>query len=174
MTKNSNVKHFNFKTLRGQEVEITCWTYSNYTGWGHKCDIWIGGSFYKTKRHSYLNRTWEAFDYETLLIESIKDLYPNKRDKLDYEFLREQIRAIEKNTREEAEAWLSTFKKAYDALSDNAKNALAKSDIILNTTDEAEAVIHTMQTLDATTALLKDEAKACGLYEYPINKALKH
>lgn len=149
MTKNSNFKQFIFKNLEGTEIEIDCWTYDNYTGWGHKCDIWIGGSFFKTKRHSYLNRTWESFTYETLLRESVEAIYnAKKRDRLNREFVMAQIKAIEDQTRAEATAWIDNFQKVWAGLKDETREKIQKMDLSVETMEAANAAIKAAVMLD--------------------------
>ena len=148
MSKKYNYKDFTFKTLKDGELFIRAWTYEYSTGWGHKCYYYTDNSNYAEARKTYYNRTWECFTYESLIHSVIDRLYPNKSQKLEHDFIVKQVEAIAKHEHEKAEAWFNTFKSLYNSLSDNMKKTLEKSDIILNTTEEAETVLKSAKMFD--------------------------
>lgn len=165
---------FNFKGLNGEELEVTCFTYETQYNWGHRCYVFYNNMQLKEEKITYYNRTWECFKYESLLKKVIEKIYPGKKQKIERDFLRKQVHAIADREREEVEKWATNFMKAFNNLSENAKNALADSDILLNSREEADATLKALQALDAVNNLFKDEAKSQGLYNDKIKRSLAH
>ena len=147
MSKISNMQQFRFKTLNGEDVLINCWTYSYSSGWGHRaCLVYVGDRFINAeKRITYYNRTWEAFKYESMLKKMIYTYF----NKADQKFLNMQVQAIADNEAAQAEAWFNSFVKKYNALSDSTKEKIKNSDVLLNSKDEADALINSALLLDS-------------------------
>lgn len=147
MAKISDLKQFRFTTLNGEDVLINCWTYSYSRGWGHRaCLVYVGDRFINAaKRITYYNRTWEAFKYESMLNKMIYNYF----NKADQKFLEMQIKAIADNEAAQAEAWFNSFVKKYNALSDSTKEKIKNSDVLLNSKDEADALINSALLLDS-------------------------
>lgn len=141
MSKKSNYQTFNFETLKDGALTITCYTYEYANGWGHKCYFWSDSIKYGEKRHTYYNRTWESFTYETLLQEVINALYSGKKHELEKKFLIAQVELIAKREQEKAEAWLAGMVALYNTLSEETKKDLASSDICFNSQEEAETTL---------------------------------
>lgn len=147
MSKISNMQQFRFTTLNGEDVLINCWTYSYSRGWGHRaCLVYVGDRFINAeKRITYYNRTWETFEYETMLKKMIYTYF----NKADQKFLNMQVKAIADNEAAQAEAWAAAFTKKFNALSDSTKEKIKNSDILLNSKDEADALINSALLLDS-------------------------
>lgn len=145
MANRNDIQLFTFNTLEGEKITIEAWAYYYSRSWGHKGHV-IGADI--EKHITYYNRTWEAFKYESLLHKIIWALYPLKSDEARRAFMLAQVDAIAKNKRAEAEAWLNSFKTAWDALSDKTRATIQKSDIVLNTKEQADALIKGAQLLD--------------------------
>ena len=147
MSRTSNFQRFNFKTITGEDVAINCETYEYSGGWGHRaCVVYVGGDFVNfKKRKTYYNRTRESFDYESVLYKVVSAYFDNK----NVAFINAQIEAIAKHEREKAEAWADNFIKKYNSLSDDIKNRIKSSDIILETIEDADNLIKTASIFDA-------------------------
>ena len=147
MSKTSNFQRFNFKTITGEDVAINCETYAYSGGWGHRaCIVYVGNNFINfKKRITYYNRTWESFDYESVLYKIVDAYF----DKKNIAFINAQIEAIAKHEHEKAEAWANDFIKKYNSLSDDIKNRIKSSDIILDTIEDADNLIKTAMMFDA-------------------------
>lgn len=147
MSKTSNFKRFNFKTITGEDVAINCETYEYTGGWGHRaCIVYVGNNFINfKKRQTYYNRTRESFDYESVLYKVVSAYFDNK----NIAFINAQIEAIAKHESEKAEAWANNFIKKYNSLSDDIKNRIKSSDIILETIEDADNLIKTASMFDA-------------------------
>ena len=137
-TKRYNQQWFAAK-IDGKEYDFHCWTTRNPNGFCHYCYTWEYGN----TRCIYYNRTWERFDYESVLSAAI-DKFP----KAMREELREQI--IEAKYREvkgECDAFLKDFEKTYAKLSDDNKEILKKTPEI-QTEEQAHAVLGIMKFMN--------------------------
>lgn len=138
-------KEFKFVTKRNNEVVINCEVYETRQSWGHRCKVYIDGQYWDSYKIRYYNRTWERFEFESLLDKAIHAIYGQG---YDAKFLEDQVDMIAKKTREECDAWFNTFKKSYDALSDTTKNHLANANIEITSKEQADAVMKTSQAFD--------------------------
>ena len=146
MSKTSNFQRFNFKTITGEDVAINCEIYEYSRGWGHRaCIVYVGDYFINfKKRITYYNRTRERFTYESMLYKVVSAYF----DKKNIAFINAQIEAIAKHEHKKMEAWAENFIKKYNSLSDDMKNRIKSSDIILDTIEDADALIKTASMFD--------------------------
>lgn len=147
--KTYNYENFNFKTLDGDELKIVCFGYDTGKSWGHKAVILNNDMQVKIV---YYNRTWERFKYESVLYKAVEAFYPYAKQKAEKAVIYKQLKAIADNKSAEAQAWLNCFKKAYDALSDETKNTIKKSDVFITSIEQGDALIKTAQLIDALKA----------------------
>ena len=75
-TKRYNSKTFVF-TVNGEEVRFYCNTMYTRMGFCHHVFAVGFGKDYEHSRVSYLNRTWESFQYETALLHAVEK-FPKK------------------------------------------------------------------------------------------------
>ena len=65
------------------KFEIFSWVADGRTGFQHRANVYFGGSFerYKNKFYKvqYYNRTWECFQYQTLLLHVLNDLLKDEK-----------------------------------------------------------------------------------------------
>lgn len=143
MLKRSNFQTFTLKTIEGDEIYISCHTYEHATGWGHRGSIINIGNCWPdfTKRITYYNRTWEAFTYESLIYKLISEYFTGKKQSNNRAFIYAQIKAIAQRHAEEANAWADRFIKTFNALSDSTKEKIKNSNIILESTEQADALL---------------------------------
>lgn len=149
--KKSDFKTFNFKTLTGESVSITCYTYESGYYWGHRAYVHNTGDEVKI---TYYNRTWEAFKYESVLYKALRALYPQeKKQQAERAIIEKQLKAIAKREAEACEKWLDNFTKQYNALSEKTREAIKKSDVFINSIEQGEALLKVAQLCDAMDAL---------------------
>lgn len=137
-TKKYNHQYFT-ANIDGREISFHCWTTRNPNGFCHYCNTWEYGN----SRHIYYNRTWERFEYESVLSSAI-DKFPKSMQ----EELREQI--IEGKYREEhekCEAFMADFEKTYAGLSDRNKEILRNGPEI-QTEEQAQATLGIMKFMN--------------------------
>lgn len=48
-------------------ISIDCWTYETRYSWGHKATLYISGYPVKEFKIVYYNRTWEAYQFQSML-----------------------------------------------------------------------------------------------------------
>lgn len=114
-TKRYNSKTFEF-TVNGEVIRFYCDTTKTKNGFCHHVFADGGGKDYEHTRVSYLNRTWETFNYETAL-KSAVDKFPKSLR----ESLRLEIQAVAQNEHEKAEAFCAAFAANFAALSTEQK-----------------------------------------------------
>lgn len=151
MVKQRNIQHFTAK-FNGREINFRCYTTWTRNGFCHTAHCTNWDIDITDTKQSYINRTWERFDYETVLKRAIDKL--RKETNLTKEVI-EEIRAqiIDRKAAEEhekAEAFLGAFTKMYEGLSPENKETLAKSDIEINTEEDAKAVMGLMGLMTLT------------------------
>ena len=79
-TKRYNSKTFVF-TVNGEEVRFYCETTRTRNGFCHHVFANGGGKYYEHSRVSYLNRTWESFQYESALLHAVDKFPKSLRDR---------------------------------------------------------------------------------------------
>ena len=83
-------------STKNLKVECVCNFKSTRNGFKHYGDVYLNDSLYKCNdkelKINYINRTWEAYEYQSLLFHMIEYLKKNKLvNKDDYEELRHKI-----------------------------------------------------------------------------------
>lgn len=135
MVKQYNVQYFTAK-VNGKEIEFRCYTTNTRCGFCHTAH-YCGWDYDITdSKCSYWNRTWERFDYESVLKKAIDKLPTDVRQQV-YDQLIDRKAAEE---HEKAEAFIKSFETAYNALSTENKEMLANSGIEVHTEEQAKAV----------------------------------
>lgn len=132
----------------GKVYTFHCWTTNTRNGFCHSCANY-DGLFDTVTKMSYFNRAWERFTYESALEYSINKCPIHLRGELRNQL----IDKTAKETREKAEAFVSTFQTEHEKLSDKNKEILANSPMI-ETQEQAEGVLGVMRMMNAFDALL--------------------
>lgn len=114
-TKIYNRKTFEF-TVNGEKIYFYCNTTYTKNGFCHHVFAVGFGKDYEHSRVSYLNRTWESFQYETALLHAVEKFPKSLRTPL-----RLEIQAVAKNEHEKAEAFCAAFAANFAALSTEQK-----------------------------------------------------
>lgn len=114
-TKIYNRKTFEF-TVNGEKIYFYCNTTYTKNGFCHHVFAVGFGKDYEHSRVSYLNRTWESFQYETALLHAVEKFPKSLRAPL-----RLEIQAVAKNEHEKAEAFCAAFAANFAALSTEQK-----------------------------------------------------
>lgn len=133
-TKRYNSKTFDF-VVNGEHVYFICDTTNTKNGFCHHVFASGGGKYYEHSRVSYLNRTWESFEYETALLHAV-DKYP-KSMRVP---LRLEIQAVAQNEHEKAEAFCKAFAANFAALSTEQKKFVQDHTPVITNMDQAKTV----------------------------------
>lgn len=51
----------------GKNVVLDAYSWSTRYSWGHTADLFVDGKRKITRKCRYLNRTWEAYQYQTVM-----------------------------------------------------------------------------------------------------------
>ena len=125
-TKQRNQQTFSaFVPELNDVLYFHCWTTDTRYGFCHSC--WCseleGTSKAATTKVSYYNRTWERFDYETVLRRAIEK-FPKSIAKELHEQLSERKA---KEVHEQCEKQIAAFKQLHAGLTDRQKEVLAQT-----------------------------------------------
>lgn len=121
--------------IDGKEIIFCCDTTHTATGFCHHVFAYGAGMTGEHSRVKYYNRTWERYDYETVM-RAAAAKYP----KAIREALYLEIDNIGRREEEKAAAFLEAFEANYNALSREQKTFLQKHTPHIETTSQARAV----------------------------------
>lgn len=142
-TKRYNYKSFEF-TVNGECISFFCHTTYTKNGFCHHVFADGGGKDYEHTRVSYLNRTWETFNYETALKSAAAKFPKSLREPL-----RLEIQAIAQDEHEKAEAFCAAFAANFAALSTEQKKFIQEHTPEIKNMDQAKIVNATVSVLAA-------------------------
>lgn len=132
-------------TVNGEEFTFTCYGQGTSYGFRHICTLGYNDTtvarYIKSDiiaKASYYNRTWESFKYETVLRQAINNLDVS-------EDTRAKLKAIiidktAQDEHEKCEKEVQAFKALYDKTSQDFKDRIANSGIIMQNDDDVKAV----------------------------------
>lgn len=121
--------------IDGKEILFCCDTTRTETGFCHHVFAYGAGMTGEHSRVKYYNRTWERYDYETVM-RAAAAKYP----KAIREALYLEIDNIGRREEEKAAAFLKAFEANYNVLSREQKTFLAERTPTIETTSQARAV----------------------------------
>ncbi len=134
MAKIFNKQTFTF-TVNGEPVAIYCNTTHVQSGFLHHAYLCGFGRNFEHSRIKYINRTWESFNYESVLKAAAAKL-----KKADREALLLEIETYRNNEREKYKKLCAVFESNFKALSTEQKDFLQKHTPHLETKDQARTV----------------------------------
>lgn len=137
MVQKRNIQLFSCK-VNGKEFNFRCYTTSTRCGF---CHTVVSLDYLVTDtKVTYYNRTWERFTYETALYKTIKKFPKGMQNEMH----RQLIDGEAAKEEERCEAMFNNFKRLHEGLSDENKRRLADSNIMINSEDDARAVMGLM------------------------------
>ena len=137
--KQYDVRYFTAK-VNGKEIKFRCYTTDTRCGFCHTAH-YVGWEYEITDtKASYYNRTWERFEYESVLKRAIDKLPKEIRQQV-YDQIIDHKAAEEAK---EAEEMVERFQKLHESLSDENKERLANSGIEIRSEGDAKAVMGLM------------------------------
>lgn len=149
MAKMYSVKSFTHE-INGESYTIDCYTTDTRDGFCHHASIYLNGREYKA-RVSYLNRTWESFDYET----TIQRLIEKLPTKLRADFTKWFIDFEEAKCKGECDKFIEEFKVAHDALTPEQKRWFADHTPMIENQAQADLVLGAMKMAPIFELLMK-------------------
>ncbi len=137
--KHYDTKHFTAK-VNGEEITFVCYTTDTRCGFCHTAHL-MGWKYNTTDtKASYYNRTWERFEYESVLKRAIEKLPTNIRQQVYDQIIDHKAAEEEKRAEEQFEA----FKSLHDGLSEENKARLANSGIEMHSESDVRGVMGLM------------------------------
>ena len=145
--------------IDGKKYSFTCFGQDTSYGFRHVC--FEGNNIYypeHAKRYllnkcCYYNRTWECFQYQTVLRGAIEKLNIDKQIKEDLKTVLIDRKELE--IHEECEKWTKDFEDTWNSLSEenkqHVKNGLG--DNLLQTEEQAKAVLGIMKFMNVMDLL---------------------
>ena len=139
MSKQYDVRYFTAK-VNGKEIEFRCYTTDTRCGFCHTAH-YVGWDYDLTDtKQTYYNRTWERFEYESVLKRAIDKLPKDVRQQVYDQIIDHKAAEEEQKAEEQFEA----FKNLHDSLSDENKERLANSGIMMNSEADVKGVMGLM------------------------------
>lgn len=139
MIKHYDIQHFTAK-VNGKEITFRCHTTNTRTGFCHTAH-YTGWDYNLTDtKATYYNRTWERFEYESVLKRAIDKLPEDVRQQV-YDQIIDHKAAEEE---QKAEEQFQVFKKLHEGLSDENKERLANSGIEIHSESDMKGVMGLM------------------------------
>lgn len=138
-SKQYDIQYFTAK-VNGEEIEFRCYTTNTRSGFCHTAHL-MGWKYEITDtKASYYNRTWERFEYESVLKRAIEKL-PNDIQQAVYDQIIDHKAAEEEK---QAEDMFKSFKDLHDGLNEENKERLANSGIEITNAAQAKGVMGLM------------------------------
>ena len=143
--KQYDVRYFSAK-VNGKEIEFRCYTTNTRCGFCHTAH-YVGWDYeINDTKASYYNRTWERFEYESVLKRAIEKLPTDVRQQV-YDQIIDHKAAEEER---KAEEMVESFKALHEGLSEENKARLANSGIEMRSESDAKAVMGLMALMRLT------------------------
>ena len=137
--KQYDIQYFSAK-VNGKEIEFRCYTTNTRCGFCHTAH-YVGWDYeINDTKASYYNRTWERFEYESVLKRAIDKLPAEVRQAVYDQII--DHKAVEEERK--AEEMVESFKALHEGLSEENKERLANSGIEINSESDAKAVMGLM------------------------------
>lgn len=139
MSKQYDTRYFTAK-VNGKEIEFRCYTTDTRNGFCHTAH-YVGWDYDLTDtKVSYYNRTWERFEYESVLKSAIKKLPTDVRQQVYGQIIDGKAAEEEKK----ADEMVKSFEALHSSLSDENKERLANSGIEIHSEEDARGVMGLM------------------------------
>lgn len=133
-TKHYNHKSFSF-IVNGEHCTIYCYTTYTRTGFCHHAYFCGLGRDFEHTRNSYYNRTWERYNYETVMRAAVRKLAKSIQPALMLE-----LDNIGRQEHEKCERMFAAFKTNFNALSAEQKHFVREHTPHLETAQQAQTV----------------------------------
>ena len=133
MTKRRNVQYFDC-VINGVKYEFTAYTTDTRNGF---CHTVVSEDYGVTDtKVSYMNRTWESFCYETALCKMIDKFPKHWRERMRNQLIEKK----EAEERDRCDKEMKEFEGLYNSLSNESKERMAKSGIVMESEEDVKLV----------------------------------
>ena len=95
------------KEINGRKYHLVARSWSTSRAWGHDAELYVDGDVVHTSRARYYNRTWECYQYQTVMINCLYEYREELLNRYEYIFRDKfNVKRMTKHLRETFEAWL--------------------------------------------------------------------
>lgn len=138
---------FEAQTSNGQKFTFTCYSQDTRYGFRHICTLGYTNtsvcSYIKDKiiaKCSYYNRTWESFEYQTVLSQAISKLLVDEKTKEELKTILIERKELEEH--EKTEEFLKDFETTWNGLNEKNKQHIRNGlgDNLIQTEEQAQIV----------------------------------
>lgn len=139
--KKYDYKNFSCTLPNNKTIMFVCHTENTRYGFRHLCKNLDDYGEYTSKR-CYYNRTWERFEYESVLQDAIEKLPNSEKDYVKAVLIdgtAEKIKA-------ECDKFLASFKTEYDKLPETTKDVL--KNVSVENQNQADTLLKTMKVIN--------------------------
>lgn len=141
--KQYDIQYFTAK-VNGKEIEFRCYTTDTRNGFCHTAH-YVGWDYdINDTKASYYNRTWERFEYESVLKRAIDKLPTDVRQQVYDQIIDHKAAEEEKK----ADEMVKSFEALHSSLSEENKERLANSGIEIHSESDAKAVMGLMALMN--------------------------
>ena len=134
-----------YNPVTNEQYSFLCWTTKTRNGFCHTCYCLETDT---TSKASYLNRTWESYDYQSVLRKAFSK-FPKEMHAEFYEWDSAKVR----EEHYKAEEQLEKFKQLHDGLTDGQKDAL--KNVTLQTQQDVDSIMSIMAMANVINELSK-------------------
>lgn len=72
-------------TVNNREFEFFCYFKSTRNGFAHDCDLFIDGRRFTSAKINYLNRTWERYEYQSVMKKAVNQVIGSSEEWAKFE-----------------------------------------------------------------------------------------
>lgn len=142
-------KRRNQQTIDTENLHVICATYNTRNGYAHEVSVYGAGGVVEAKKN-YQGRTWESFEYESV-IRKVAEKLPKQYESELLKYCDDR----EEKERIECEKWCRSFEKLHNGLTDSQKQTL--SNVTITSESEARAVMGVMACMNLMNGVREAE-----------------
>lgn len=142
-------KRRNVQTIDTENLHVICATYNTRNGYAHEVSVYGAGGNVEAKKN-YIGRTWESFEYESV-IRKVAAKLPKQYESELLKYCDDR----EEQERIDCEKWCRSFEKLHSGLTDSQKQTL--SNVTITNESEARAVMGVMACMNLMNGVREAE-----------------
>lgn len=109
-----------------KDYKLVCDTYSTSRAWGHTAVLFEHNNEIHKAKVRYINRTWESFRYQSVMLNCIYDMIASRKDRIIYDYkMKTGATRLTKRTKEElvgCDSEIMKLEDLYEWVRRGAKN----------------------------------------------------
>lgn len=115
MFEHEGVEVIKERKIGDDKFYLVAGSWSGSRAWGHECSLyWGNDSIVQTTRIRYYNRTWESWQYQSVMIRCLEDYIQKKTEWHEHYFKEHNgIKRMTERKRAEFKKWFKEQKSCY-------------------------------------------------------------